>query len=267
MEKQLRMQYLLRISLKVLFVLLASIASLHAEHIFSVGPEFYYLKRVREGGTEQSGRMDGLRVGYDRIVDNSWYLGGEFFASQGRLKGDSSYGRPLHSVLKDLIYEGRLGYTFSMQPVTYPSHRSFFTPFGGYGHFHETNAFKAPSPIPFTFVDTFNYFVAGFLSGINFNPLLSMGINFKVDFMIDPTSKVEDDPLYEDITLKMKKEINVRLDIPFAYRFCFLKRSSMVLLAPFYEFRHFGGQVGFPFDFIDTKFYLVGAKLQLGLTF
>lgn len=229
----------------------------------SLGPEIYHFTRVRKGGTEQGGVIKGVRFTYDRIKAYSWYLGVDLFASEGRLTGHNSKKKYLCSTLNDRIYEGRLGVTFQQQTASAP----FITPFAGYGSFRETNDFKKPSPITFTFVDTFNYVVGGFLSGINFTPLLSMGLNFKVEFMLNGKSHVKNDPLNEELYLSFKNEINTRLEVPLIYRFCFLRKSFSIILAPFYEFRHFGGQEGFPFDFIDTKFYLVGARGSLGFAF
>jgi hypothetical protein len=225
----------------------------------SAGPEVYYFIRDREGGTHQEGRIDGVRISFDRIKGCSWYFGADYLFASGRLKGETATGRSLRSELTDQIVEARLGFTLQQKAPGRP----FITPFGGWGYFKEINDFYPPSPIPCTFTDTFNYLTAGFLSGINFTPLLSMGINFKLRFMQEAKSEVSDDPLFDDVTLHMKEEMHVRLDIPFAYSPNNPLRGIGFLLSPFYEYRHFGGREGFPFNFRDTKFYLYGARFAL----
>src|ERR1700722_10169133 len=202
----------------LMFIFSLFTSELLATNYISLGPEIYHMRRTRKGGTEQTGVMKGVRFTYDRIQPCSWYLGADVFISEGPLSGHNARMRPLRSTLKDTIYEGRLGFTLQ-QPTL---RCSFITPFGGYGHFRETNDFQSPSPIPFTFIDTFNYVAAGFLSGVNFTPLLSIGVNFKVEFMLNGKSHVKDDPLQPPINLKFKNEINTRLEIPLVFRFCVL---------------------------------------------
>jgi hypothetical protein len=232
-------------------------------YLIAAGPETYFLIRNREGGTHQDGRIDGVRIGIDRIKCYSWYLGADYLYATGWLKGDTATGRPLRSELTDQIFEARLGFTLQQKNCGCP----FIVPFGGWGYFKEVNDFYRPSPLPCKFTDTFNYVVAGFLSGINFTPLLSMGINFKLRFMQDAKSDVSDDPLFDGVTLMMKDEMHVRLDIPFAYSPCNSWLGIGFLLSPFYEYRHFGGREGFPFNFKDTKFYLYGARFALTYRF
>ncbi len=225
-----------------------------------VGPEVFHIKRWREGGTEQNGRMDGVRLGYDRIKRYGWYLGLDGLYATGDLKGKNPRGRKLRSDLTDIIFEIRGGYTLQKKAPRCP----FYTPFVGWGKFHETNDFHSPSPVPYTFTDTFNYIALGFLSGFNFTPLLSMGINFKVKFMNNGSSKITDDPVLDDRTLTMGDALQMRLDVPFTY--C-LQNCLKAAVIPFYEYRHFGGKEGYPFNYIDTKFRLLGARAQLSYNF
>lgn len=228
-------------------------------YFVSAGPETYYFHRLRDGGTHQEGRIDGISVGIDRLKRYGIYIGGEYLYATGRLKGRTGRGSPLTSELTDEIYEIRLGFTLQQNKHGCP----FFTPFGGWGFFREINDFKPPSPLPCKFTDTFNYIVAGFLSGVNLTPLLSMGVNFKLKFMQDGKSKVTDDPLFDDVTLMMKEEIQARVDVPFVFFPCHSWLGLGFQFSPFYEYRHFGGREGFPFNFRDTKFQLYGAKFTL----
>jgi hypothetical protein len=228
-------------------------------YFLTVGPEIYRFIREREGGTHQEGQINGVRVAIDRMKCNGIYLGVDYLYAKGPLKGATATGRPLRSELTDQIVEGRLGLTLQQKYGRCP----FITPYVGWGYFHEINDFFRPSPLPCKFTDTFNYIAAGFLSGVNFTPLLSMGINFKLRFMQEATSEVSDDPLFDDVTLSMKEEIHVRVEVPFAYTPCSSLFGTGFLLSPFFEFRHFGGREGFPFNFKDTKFYLYGARFAL----
>lgn len=226
-----------------------------------VGPEIYHINRFREGGTTQSGRLDGVRVGFDRLKRYCWYVGADYLYATGKLKGETGIGSPQRSILTDQIVEIRFGYTLQQDDCR----KSFFTPFGGWGHFQETNDFFPPSLLTCKFTDTFNYAVFGFLSGVNFTSLLSMGVNFKVRFMLDGESKVSNDPVMDDVTLQMHEETQYRLEVPFIYSPCTCLFQWQFV--PFYEFRHFGGEEGFPFNFKDTKFNLFGARLALTYRF
>ncbi len=223
------------------------------------GEESYYFWRVREGGTKQEGRIDGIRVGIDRLKQYGWYLGADYLYASGSLHGKTGRGNPLSSELTDEIFEARIGYNLQKDTCRRP----FITPFVGWGYFKEVNDFHPPSSLPCRFTDSFNFIAAGFLSGVNFTPLLSMGINFKVRFMQNAQSEVTEDPFYEDVTLSIEDETLYRLEVPLTFTPCdsFLGLGGQI--APFYEFRHFGGREGFPFNFRDTKFHLVGMRLSL----
>ncbi len=253
--------YLQNITYTFLFSLFCILffGSLSADVYFTGGPETYFIKRSREGGSFQKGRLDGVKIDIDRIERCRWYFGGEYQYASGDIKGYTAGGNYFVSKLTDTIYEGRLGYTFQQKEGRQP----FFVPFGGWGYFKEVNAFRYPSLLTYTFNDTFHFFTIGFLSGVNFTPLLSMGVNFKVRFMIDGTSQVTNDPVYDEVNLNMENEMQIRLDIPFTFNLpCSLFGIAMQLV-PFYEFRHFGGREGYPFNFRDTKFYIYGAQLAL----
>lgn len=228
-----------------------------------VGPEIYYITRVRDGGTHQSGHIDAISLRFERIKRCGWYLGADYLYGKGELDGKTGMGFPLFSELTDQIFEFRLGYTLACKEHS----RAFITPFVGGGHFQEVNQFSPASPIPCTFTDSFSYATIGFLSGMNFTPWLSMGINFKLRFMREGKSKVSDDPFFENVILNMEDEIQIRLDVPLVSRPCKTLFGLGFLLSPFFEYRHFGGREGFPFNFRDTKFYLFGAKIALTYQF
>ncbi len=230
-----------------------------SQYRISVGEESYFFWRMREGGTGQDGRLDGVRIKAERIKSYGWYLGADYLLAQGNISGKTGRGNPLASNLKDQVLELRFGYT--LQQVS--RRKTFFTPFVGWGYFKEVNDFHIPSSLPCKFTDTFNFIAVGFLSGVNFTPLLSMGVNFKMRFMQDAQSKVTEDPLFDDVTLTIEDETFYRLEIPITLSPCCPSLVSSGEITPFYEFRHFGGREGFPFNFRDTKFHLLGMRLSL----
>jgi hypothetical protein len=157
----------------------------------------------------------------------------------------------------------RIGYTLQQNDCR----KSFITPFTGWGHFHEVNTFYLPSPLLCKYTDTFDYVVVGFLSGVNIASLLSIGVNFKLRFMQNGTSEVSQDPIYDLVTLQMQEQIHARLEVPLLLSRPCARATFGFLCSPFYEYRHFGGREGFPFNFKDTKFYLYGARFALTYQF
>lgn len=245
----------------LLLLILGCTVAAHANHHYQCyfGEESYYLWRTREGGSKQRGRLDGIHTGIDRIKRYGWYIGADYQYATGLLNGRGSNDTKLHSHFTDKIVEGRAGYTLKKRGEKKP----FFTPFLGWGYFHEVNNFLPPSQSIYKSTDVFNFAVVGFLSGTNITTLISVGINFKARFMQNAKSKITDDPDGDNVKLKMEDEILCRLDIPITFMPCssFFKLGGQLM--PFYEFRHFGGREGYPFNFRDTKFQIVGLRLAL----
>jgi hypothetical protein len=229
------------------------------DNTFGAGIEVSHMRRARAGGTEQNGRMEGYRLSYDLIKPSSIYVGVDHFHGQAPMRGYSGTGRPLYSIITDNITELRLGYTLQANA----RREAFFSPFTGYGFFKEQNDFLHPSTLTLTFTDRFNYIDAGFLSGINISRLVSLGVNFKLMFMLDGTSLISNDPQEEDLSLQMTNEINSRIELPIMASSGSRPIQLLVAAVPFAEFRHFGGKEGFPYDFIDTKFSLIGGRISI----
>lgn len=228
------------------------------------GPEVYYMKRYRAKGYEQTGRMDGLKAGFDRIKRYGWYIGGEYLYATGTLRGisaplKSGLRKPIKLDVIDQTYEGRVGYTLQ-KTVCSP----FFTPFIGYGHFEEISRFIPPTTSLLTYRDTFDYVSGGFLSGYKWCDLLSMGLNFKAEFMINTETHVAHVPRRGEVEMTMNPAIQMRVEIPMRlFPECCLSAD----IVPFYEFRHFGGRDGYPYNYCDTKFNLIGMRLAASYTF
>lgn len=221
------------------------------------------MHRNRASGTYQSGRIDGIRATLQRIKPCSIYAAADYLFATGDLKGTNSRDFPIHSTLTDQIFEVRLGYCLQSQKAP----DSFFVPFGGWGLFQEINDHYLPTPIPYTFTDQFHYIVVGFLSGIDLLPYLNVGINFKTMFMEGALSKITDDPDFDDTTVMIRNVPYFRLELPCILRLCGNWPFSGFKITPFYEYRHFGGRAGYPFDFIDTTFNLFGLSTSLIFTY
>jgi hypothetical protein len=85
--------------------------------------------------------------------------------------------------------------------------------------------------------------------------------------MQDAKSQVSDDPVYDEVTLMIKDELLARLDLPIYFHPAKMWLGTGMELSPFFEYRHFGGREGFPFNFRDTKFYLYGMRVALTFAF
>ena len=185
--------------------------------------------------------------------------GGTFSYAQGRLKGHSGTQAEILSTLTDTIWEGRFGYTLQRRgPKGY-----FIAPFGGYGYFNEVNCFHPPTPLPVKYKNTFNYVAAGFLSGVNLSSVFTMWMDFKMKFMLNGKTKVTDDPTMGDSSLLMNNEVLARFAVPLIFSPSGVRMGLEFVVDPFYEYRHFGGRAGFPFDYIDTKYTLYGCNFAL----
>ena len=224
-----------------------------------IGPESYYMMRTREGGTKQEGALFGARIGYERLKRYRWYVGLDALFAQGKLAGYSGSGNRIKSELEDINLEVRLGYTLQHKY----GHRPFLTPFFGAGYLRETNEFREPSPLLVTFRDTIEYVAAGVLSGIHVAKHWQVGVNIKLKWMVAGKSRVRDDPDFANLNLTMENELQYRIDAPISYQFCRGLNSFEFDIVPFYEYRHFGGRINSPFDFIDTQFQLWGARLEI----
>lgn len=223
------------------------------------GPETYWVQRIKDGGTKQTGLLWGGRLTYDRIKRYGWYLGADALYATGTLNGHSNNKSKLRSRLTDANVEGRFGYTLQQKSNCGPS----FTPFVGIGYFWETNNFRHPSPIPVHFRNTFTYVPFGFLSHLYVNPRAGIGLNFKIRYLVQHKIKVSHDPEFDTLTLHYKEKLQYRVELPMTYDFCIKNRLWRISLDPFYEYRNYGYLPNFPFDFINTKFNIYGVNLQL----
>lgn len=228
----------------------------------SIGPEFYHVKRTREGGASQKGWLYGVRGSFERIGRYKWYLGVEGLWGKGRINGHSGAGFKLKSDLTDGFIEGRVGYTVQAKWNLVPS----LTPFVGYGYMEEQNHYRSPSPLRVKFINQAPYVSYGFLSSMTFCQL-TVGFNLKIRTPLDPVCKVRHDPVFGRLKMHITERNQYRLELPFyydTYRTCVNYELGLV---PFYEFRHYGRRENFPFDFLDTKLRIYGINVQFTCRF
>ncbi|MFQ5729470.1 MAG: hypothetical protein ACE5GN_03825 [Waddliaceae bacterium] len=234
----------------------------HPHYLF-IGPEIYHLKRMRKGGSKQTGWLYGGKTIYERYKRCGFYWVLEGYYSLGRITGSTASGKRLKSDLTDREIEGRLGYSFCIRKWR----NLTLTPYGGYGYFYSKNDFHHPSPLPCEFHNRFNYGSAGLAAAICLTPSLEATANIKAKFMLKGKSRVKDDPDYNNVTLQMNNETQYEVEAPLRYYTCCRGWNIVASIAPFYRFRHYGGHANYPFDFIDTKFHIYGGRVLFHLTF
>jgi hypothetical protein len=237
--------------------------SSYAPDVLDIGPQVFFLRRIRKGGTRQDGRLQGVYISYDYLKKQSIYFGGSWEKSTGDIEGQTGRGAPLKSEMTDNLYEGRIGYTFQHPSVLH----TFFVPLIGYGYFDESNSYINPSPINITYYNSYQYVLAGFLTGADLNNYVGFWINFKIRFMINGQAKVEDKSMAQNIELKMNNELSFRLDTPIIFSPPYIGYFLKISAAPFYEYRHYGGRKGYPYNYYDTKMNSIGGRVSAMLRF
>lgn len=235
-------------------------------HQLYLGSEIYYGDRVRQCDVEegkkknstQTGAIYGIKGGYDYIKRYKFYWGAEALYARGTLRGHSAKGNDIKSIFTNTFAEGRFGYTFQQKS----GYRVSLTPFIGGGYYEEKNNLTHPSPISIHNKITFYYFTAGFLSQASLTQCLDVGLNFKVRYMWDPKNCVthDPDPKVNDCTMTINNQkLQYRVDLPFIYHW---KSCVLLSLGPFYEYRHYGRQVNFPYDFFETTMRSYGLSFK-----
>lgn len=225
-------------------------------HRFSFGPQAFYVQRRREGGSIQTGWLYGGQIMYEYIKPRKLYWGAEVNAAVGRISGHSGTKNSIKSIYGDSNIEARMGYTLALQRSCY---QFLFIPFLGGGAAVETNHFIHPSPIHLRFRLYYGFISTGFISQFNCSPWFDVGLNFKTKFMLDAKNKVSHDPSFDSSTCLVGNEVLYRVELPVTWK---PRPNGYISLVPFYEYRHYGGHKGFPFDFLDTKLNFYGAVLK-----
>lgn len=226
-------------------------------HRLSIGPEIYHVNRIRHGGTVQNGMLYGVRANYDYLGRYLLYFGLDASYAYGTLKGKSGNGSKLKSHFSDQWCEARFGYTF--QGLT--GCKAMFTPFVGIGGAWEFNNYASPSPVHLHFRNSYLYFAVGCLTQAMIRPWFTVGANITAKYSLTGKMRVSRDPDVESIKLPYEQMIHCRVGLPITYAFCINGDEKIFSLVPFFEYRHYGQQNGFPFDFLDTKIRIWGAEL------
>ncbi len=244
---------------------LYGIFSFRGPHRVAVGPEIFFMQRNKKGGSKQRGFLYGGRFTYDRIRRSALYWGADAMYAVGKLDGHNSDSRILHSRKRDSEIEGRLGYTLKKNwGCDY-----YLIPFFGAGYFQGTNRFVDNSPMLYKITTNFPYITLGFLSRIDFCNSLGCGVNFKTKYSVGARGKITDDPdpLIDKSRFIVEDKFSYELDLPLYYNNCCFGKKVELAFVPFYRFRHYGGHENCPFDFIDTRFHIYGARLMFGIYF
>jgi hypothetical protein len=234
-------------------------------HRFYGGPQTYYVQRNREGGTKQNGWLAGGKIGYDRFKGNAAYWCFEAGTASGTLKGKTGSGSSIKSSFTDTTYEWRLGYTFHKCSWKH----IYFTPYLLFEYLTERNDNEPPSSLLINSKISSTLAGIGFLSQMDLSQNFAIGMNFSAKWMLYGKNRIskfpiDDDILFDDFTLQIRNEMHYRLEVPLTYRFNCLSHSHLSLsLIPFFEYRKYGNEEGFPINFLETKFKFYGAFFQL----
>ncbi len=226
---------------------------------FDVGPEAYWMRRLREGGAMQEGAIYGVRGLAERIKRRAMYLGLEGHYGRGRIRGHTATGRGTTSQMLVEEFEARIGYTFQYGSKVRP----WVAPYLSYGHVWMTNDFDPPTPLPVIIRDKYEYVGVGFRSGVVLGRCWSVGLNFQFKFMFNAESRVTDDPFAGNQTLMVDDEPAYEVEIPIMW----CRGWYELNVVPFYRYRELGGREAVPFDFVATKYHMAGARVTMAVRF
>lgn len=247
----------------VLFTLDCQAFDFSGPHRLTFGPEFYHMRRSREGGSKQKGYLTGVYAEYDRIKPKDLYWACRFHYLRGTIRGKTASRLHIKSRKTDIDVEARLGYT-----IFSPCLKHFtFTPYVGGGYFEGMNQFVPPSPIPVKLTNCFGHLTGGFLLYYNLSHRNYIGLHFQAKHPIDAKCKVTDDPVFEDSKLKIEDEFCYEVEVPIGLRKCFENRIVDLTATPFFRYRKFGRHKNFPFDYYETRFQIYGSRFTLSIAF
>lgn len=227
------------------------------------GPEVYHVTRIRGKGVEQRGLLVGEHSGFEHIVPHTVYLGLDGYYATGTLRGHNSINLDMDSTLREAEVEGRAGFTVHTRYCPF----LLLAPYLGYGHFYSKNHILPPYPLPVTLHDDFSYLSAGFKTRIILSQGFTIGIDFKIKVPFQTNSKVTGYPDQPDTILHMGEEEQYEAELPIQFDFCWGGWPLGLELVPFYRYRHFGGREDFPFNFVETRFHILGVRATLSANF
>lgn len=250
-----------RLFLLIFLLFAAPVESLRicGPHFFSLGPEAYYLKRNKKGGTWQDGWLFGVRGGYEKLNSKGLYLSVDGYWVTGELEGNSKAGNPLKSEVAEYEIEGRIGGSYSFPKSCCIT----WVPYLGYGYFTSHNDFVKPTPLIYNSKSTFYYLAGGGMVLLSIGDCWNAGFHFKYKLPEEPKCTIKNDPDYGTVVLNLGVKSQYEIELPIRYRCCWMGKKLGFMLAPFYRYRHYGHQANYPADSIDTKFHIWGGHFQI----
>lgn len=226
-------------------------------HAIYVGPTASHTHRTRKGGAWQSGELLGVQMRYDKVARSKIYWGADLSYAEGLLRGRSSADDRVKSRFIDEWIEGRVGYTFSRKWCFEWS----LSPFLGIGYGLEKNRFVVPTPLLLHSKIRYIYVPLGFLGKMRFNDKWDIALQFTAKINANVKNYISHDPDFDDSTLQVDPKVGYRVEVPLNYNY---NSRWFFSISPYYESRHYGGKVNFPFDFVGTKLSTYGAWLKCG---
>lgn len=234
--------------------------SIREGHSVTLSCQAYWMRRTREGGSEQTGVLKGFWTEYERFARERLYWSVHFYNAKGILDGHTGSDARLKSNKKESEVEGRIGYCLTLK--RYPNF--CIAPFIGFGAFTGNNQFIEPSPLEFTMETHFLFTGIGFKSQYSFTPFISLGMQLEVKIPYDVHCKIKNFDELENVTQFIKEKAGVEVELPFQVklpkRSCFQIGAAVV---PFYRYRKYGAQSNYPFDYPKTSFQIAGARMEL----
>lgn len=231
---------------------------LNGVHEVGIGPEWYYIRRIRCSGSHIEGNLGGGVVEYDRFRRTSLYWGLFNELMFGDLNGRSGSGVHVHADAKDWRIEGRLGWTFHICCYSNP----FLTLYTGYGHFEERLAFELGCNNLYTSEIFFNYIPLGFYVRCYFTCAFWISLRAQVMWPFNPKNRITNDPVNGDATLLVGPHFQSVIELPLEWR-C----RYGVRVVPFYYSRKYDGRENFPGNFIETRAHIGGCRLEVTTSF
>jgi hypothetical protein len=232
-------------------------------HAFFLGPEVCYIKRVREGGSEQSGNLVGGHFRYDRISPCSVYWGFDGYYDTGHVSGKTASGREIKSTIDEYELQARLGYSLYA-----PERRKLLIiPYACYSYFYGSNKFDHPSPVQYRLHDHLHSGGGGIWVSFSLIDCLRCGVDFSARYIIKGYNRVTNDPEHDNVKLEVESKWQYQVEVPIEYAMAICDYRFEMRIVPFYRFRHLGGKPNYPFDYIETRFHESGAQLMLFLGF
>lgn len=220
-----------------------------------------YIKRKREGGTNQKGTLLGFGIDYERFKDFGFYLFGEAYETHGTLKGSTGGEVEIKSRFSAHDYFGRLGWSLSCYDF-------YFAPFCGGGYAYTVNRFIRPSPLHVSMKIHYPYALTGLKIEWRKSEKIHIFTSLQLDLPFEPKCTIENDPDFFTTHQTIKKELQTDFQIGIRWQniSCLLFNLNAETLF-LYRHNHFGEHDNYPFNFLDTTHQMLGLRVQVSFLF